>query len=763
MLHTEYSNVMLRIKKDNPKTYHIKSSSKLLVIFLCLAVIFAVSFYNHDSLAASNIHISSNDTLSVKDSSDENSSEDPEGTDRKKVRVGWFESKFNHTDQFGRKSGYAYEYQRKIAAYTGWEYEYVEGNWSELLEMLKKGEIDLLGDVSYADERTEEMLYASLPMGAEAYYIYINPNNAEIKMDDVSSLVGKKVGVDKDSVQEEMFYKWTDMQGIDVDLVELTKNQEEVVRMLGSGEIDAFVTLDSFGDPGTVEPVWKVGSAEIFFAVSMDRPDLLKELDQALSKIQDENKNYNQILAEKYMVNGGTAHYLSLDEQDYISKHGKIRVGYQDNYLAFCAKDSKTGELTGALKDYLSYASTGFENAEIEFEPVCYQTAAEAMEALNNGEIDCVFPANLSDYEGEQMNMVMTPPLMTTEMDAIVRSSEKKEFFKKDDITVAVNTGNTNYEMFLVDNYPGWKVAYFDDTPAGLEGVADGDADCVIISNYRYNNISKQCQELHLSSVYTGVDMDYCFAVRENEGELYSILSKTTYVVPGSTTSAALMYYSTEDVKTGFFDVIKDNIIPILLVGILIALIILVLSIRSLRFKNRVKKEHRLVKDLNKKAFTDSLTNVRNKAAFTEYIGRLQKMLENNGDVDFAIGMLDCDNLKKINDTYGHDKGDIYLKGASQLICHVFRNSSVFRIGGDEFSVIIENQDFRNMEGMIRSFYRRKKEICELAENEWDEVNISLGVAIFDPEADENLEDTIRRADKIMYENKRVWKRNFAK
>ena len=67
------------------------------------------------------------------------------------------------------------------------------------------------------------------------------------------------------------------------------------------------------------------------------------------------------------------------------------------------------------------------------------------------------------------------------------------------------------------------------------------------------------------------------------------------------------------------------------------------------------------------------------------------------------------------------------------------------------------------MEGMIRSFYRRKKEICELAENEWDEVNISLGVAIFDPEADENLEDTIRRADKIMYENKRVWKRNFAK
>ena len=88
----------------------------------------------------------------------------------------------------------------------------------------------------------------------------------------------------------------------------------------------------------------------------------------------------------------------------------------------------------------------------------------------------------------------MTPALMRTEMDAVVRASEKKEFVHKKWITVAVNKGNTNYDRFLAEHYPDWHRAYFTDTPAGLEAVANGRADCVIISNYRYNNISKQCE-----------------------------------------------------------------------------------------------------------------------------------------------------------------------------------------------------------------------------------------------------------------------------
>lgn len=93
----------------------------------------------------------------------------------KVVRVGWHEEPYFITDQYGRRSGYSYEYQCKVAAYTGWTYEYVEGSWTELLQKLKDGELDLLSDVSFMEERAQDMLYASLPMGTEAYYIFVAP------------------------------------------------------------------------------------------------------------------------------------------------------------------------------------------------------------------------------------------------------------------------------------------------------------------------------------------------------------------------------------------------------------------------------------------------------------------------------------------------------------------------------------------------------------------------------------------------------------
>ena len=687
--------------------------------------------------------------------------EEDKSNGRETVRVGWYESKFHRMDETGRRSGYGYEYQRKVAAYTGWNYEYVEGTWPELLEMLKNGEIDMLSDVSYTEERSKYIGYSSLPMGTESYYVFISPKNKEIQADDPQTLTGKKVGVDRGSIMVEMFRDWAKMRGVEVELTELSVDQDVALQMLTDGDMDAYVMLDSFGDAKVTKPVWKIGSSDFYFGVSMAKPQLLKELDEAMSKIQDENIYYNQQLYEKYLRDSGNNIYLSPDELQWLSEHGgKIRVAYQDNYLAFCAKDPDTGELTGALRDALAYASTCMENAEIEFEPICYSTAAEALEAVKSGEADCMFPSNLTVYDGEQMGVVMTPALMTTEMDAVVKESAQKEFLKKKDVVVAVNRGNTNYETFLKDHYPGWKIEYFDDTPAGLEGVEAGKADCVIISNYRYNNISKQCENLHLTTVYTGVDMDCCFAVGEGNGALYSILSKTTDVIPQAAINSALTYYSTEDVKTGFFEFLFEHLPLILLVIAVIILVIMGLLIRSIRMEKIASKEHMKVKELDSKVYVDSLTNVKNKGAFTEYTQRLQKRLDKTGSFDFAIGMFDCDNLKRVNDVYGHDKGDVYLKGASRLLCHVFRHSPVFRLGGDEFAVILEDEDFRSMEGLVKSFYRRRKELCALAENEWDEVHISMGIAVYDPETDQTVEDTIRRADQTMYENKRIGKKN---
>ena len=508
----------------------------------------------------------------------------------KTIRVGWYDTPFNHKDSFGRRTGYAYEYQRKIAAYTGWKYQYIEGNWSELLQMLRDGRIDLMSDVSYAEERTEYMLYPDMPMGSEMYYLYVAPDNEEITVDSYASLNGRKVGVTAKSVQLGFFEKWAETHGVTADLIPLECSEEESLEMLGEGELDAFVTLDAYSDPEKCTPLWKIGDSDFFFVVSKDRPDLLAELNMALNQIQDEDKYYAEKLAAKYLRDAGSNRFLSAAEVDWLVDHGPIRVGYQDNYLAFCAKDPKTGELTGALKDYLEYAAGTLANAEPVFEAVAYPTASAAMEALKSGEIDCMFPANLTDYDGEMSGVVMTAPLMRTEMDAVIREEDKQYFLKKSKVRVAVNSGNPNYEMFLVDHFPSWTPVTYDTTATCLDQIAQKNADCIIISNYRYSDIARLCERLGLTTLYTGVDMDYCLAVKEGNTVLYAILAKIVSQVPDSTVNAALIYYSTPPSEEGLGAFLMNHPVTVGL-GVFSVVMLVIVVVLLKRFSAPGKKK----------------------------------------------------------------------------------------------------------------------------------------------------------------------------
>ena len=172
-------------------------------------------------------------------------------------------------------------------------------------------------------------------------------------------------------------------------------------------------------------------------------------------------------------------------------------------------------------------------------------------------------------------------------------------------------------------------------------------------------------------------------------------------------------------------------------------------------------KDH--ISDLNRRVYLDALTSVKNKGAFSVSLDRLQERLDaGEGLPAFAVGVFDCDNLKAINDRFGHDKGDIYLKTGCQLICRVFKHSPVFRIGGDEFAVILQNEDFENRSDLVRQFYEAADAISAATPNQWEQVHVSLGVAEFDPRVDFFVVDAVRRADKIMYANKRARKEGKA-
>lgn len=171
-------------------------------------------------------------------------------------------------------------------------------------------------------------------------------------------------------------------------------------------------------------------------------------------------------------------------------------------------------------------------------------------------------------------------------------------------------------------------------------------------------------------------------------------------------------------------------------------------------FKVLVSHMKNNIEDLNKRVYVDALTSLKNKGAFNGAIEGLQAQLDVNSCPEFAIGVFDCDNLKFINDHYGHDKGDLYLKTACHLICRVFQHSPVFRIGGDEFAVILRGEDFENRNQLIAKFDESSAKINEAALNEWEQVHITKGIVEHDPQVDSNVNDTVRRADKVIYANK---------
>ena len=680
--------------------------------------------------------------------------------ERKTVRVGWYESPFNMTDAFGRRSGFAYDYQQKIAAYSGWNYEYVEGSWPELMQMLMDGEIDLMSDVSYTEERAKTMLFSTLPMGAEEYYIFISPDNTEINKDDFSTFNGKKVGMNRGSVQVGFFREWAEANGVQADVIEMTEDVSEVLDMLKRGDIDCYVVLDGYLDASVALPVCEVGASDFYFAVNHSRPDLLAELNAAMNRIHEEDHNYNQQLYDKYLKAFGVNYYLSTEEKNWLSEHGAIRVGYQDNYLSFCAADRNTGALNGALKDYLEDAAACFFNAKLSFRPVAYPSAAAALEALQKGEVDCMFPSNLSVSDGEAAGLIMTPSIMNSEIYAVARKADQRTLLEKEQITAAVVEGNPNYDAMMKDHFSAWKWEIYADIQACLNAVADGKTDCVLISNYNYNNLARECERLGLATVATGKYLDFSIAVRTGNTVLYSILTRTTDNVSKTGTNAALAHYSAEEAKTTLLDFIRDNpAIDIAVVAVVLALVaVIIAQQRIIRAKKAVRESHLQVEDLNKRVFVDALTSVRNKGGFNEYINGLQERIDNKEQFDFAVIMFDSNDLKTINDRYGHDKGDIYLQSASRLICRVFKRSPVFRIGGDEFAAVLLNEDYQNRELLKEQFIQSAKEIDASAENDWERVSMAMGMAEYDPKTDDSVDDVVQRADKRMYEDKRILK-----
>ena len=514
-----------------------KSRKKSAVLFVCILVVFGIWMM-----------------LSVHCLAAEKNNDEAQTTEQKIIRVGSFEDTFNYADKNGVRRGYGYELMQALAGYTGWEFEYVKCDWSNCFDKLENGEIDVMGDISYTDERAQKMFFSDEPMGEEKYILYADLSNIDIGTSDFKFMDGKRVGVLMGTEPEIMLTEWEDKNGIQTEHVNVDNN-DDVEKKLANHEIDCFVSLEeSIWSEQGISSVTTIGKSGIYFAINKERSDIKTELDYAMRQLEQDSPFFKADLYKKYF----TLDYnqsLTGGEKAWLEEHGDIRIGFMNNDPAIFSMDEETGQLTGMLSEYFSYAKDCLGNQTLKFNIQEYDNYDEMLQALQDHEIDMIFYVGKNPDLAEKKGYTFTNTAWTYSLMAV---TDDEKFDENKVYTVAVPKEKYALKQHIAFSYPQWKLVDCDSLEDAADMVIHEKADCFLMGASQaliYDN-NRDFKSIPLTKT-----MEACFAVSGGEGTLLSILNKTLKAMPSDMLTSALAIYDSTADKVTFLDFVKDNVL----------------------------------------------------------------------------------------------------------------------------------------------------------------------------------------------------------
>ena len=508
----------------------------------------------------------------------------------KTVRVGWYEDSYHITDKNGDRSGYGYEFEQAVAAYTGWDYEYVTGDWSELVEKLQNGEIDLMSALSYTDERAETMLFSDQAMGEERYYLYADLENSDISAADPASLNGKSVAMMEQSVQTTQFSEWEEKYHVQTKHV-YVDSIAQAKELFAKHEIQGVISTETsiWTDAG-LSAIFITGGSEIYYGINKERPDLKEELDNAMRSMENDKPFYSDELYQRYIATQSAA-VLSSNEKEWLDQHGAIRIGYLNDDPGFSTLDSKSGEVIGVLNDYMDYAQNCLGKT-LEFETVGFDSQEEQLQALKDDKIDLIFHVSQNPYYGEKNGVSLSNTVLSISLAAV---TAQDAFDENAENTVAFAKEDSRFKWYISYNYPEWNVLECDSFDEAENAVRDGRADCLIV---RSGQAMNYVNDKTLHSVFLTKADDTSFAVSKGNTVLMSILNKTLKSMQTSKLTGAVSMYEDSLKKVTLIDFLKDNFLIVTIVSILLFALILFVILGLL---GKARQAARQSQKLNKK------------------------------------------------------------------------------------------------------------------------------------------------------------------
>ena len=625
------------------------------------------------------------------------------------------------------KDGYAYEYLRTVASYTGWKYEYVYGYFSDLCEMLIEGKIDILPDVSYTEERSKLMNFPNHDMGVETYYLYSKKEHEELKNNkDFSFLNGKSVGINKNSYQYNLFYDWKKNNKVEC-IVNEYDFSDEVGNLLNEGKIDYYLEIDYVAEDDWI-PVAKVGTSNFYLAVNKKRSDLLEELNFALSELYNINPYYNHLLWNRYYLQNKKVYALNDRELQWFKNHNNtLNVGVINNDFPFSYEEN--GDCKGVIVDFIQYFKSSFSLEDLSINYIFFDDYFSLDDAIHDGTVDVAFPYIFDNFAAESFNTIISNPIVKIPICLITR---------KDNIdgvksNVAVKRGcrdaffaNTHYPKLSQKNYTTDDEILFSIVSASSEGG--------LFNYYKAKNClygRKKYENLVINKL--SEFWEVCFVFAPQNYILCNLTNRIFSTIDEVEISSAIENYTDKTYNYTFKNLIDDYFVYVLVIITFFTLLVLALFFAF----------DKLIKYYS----YDELTKLLSRKNLTKYYEKMKKeSIAKKQNLSFLL--FDIDDFTHINDFYGQECGDLVIKQIASTILKILNDSGVvFRSGGEEFFAIIK-LDYNNA---IELAERCRKIIeNQTIEYNFTKIKVSISVAITDNREDLTLDDLFFNVQKLL-------------
>ena len=550
--------------------------------------------------------------------------------DKKPVRVGYYENELfqEGAEEGAVKAGYAYEYYRKLAEYTGWKYEYVYGSFSDLYQMLLDGEIDLLAGLAFKEDRVSLIGYPDEAMGHESYNLVKHEQDTEINADPVT-LTGKKIGVMESAIVDTL-NEFLDSHDVNAEVITFP-DYDSLFAAFNAGELDVFA---GEGDSGfSVENaviLYSFGTSDYYLTVNKQRPDLLEQLNTAQTLLATEEPNYLNSLSTKYYSGSLASRTHSAAETEWLQSHSELRVGYLENYLPYSDAD-ENGQATGIVTDVTEQLLKSLNIDTLSVSYHGYENYDDMVADLVSGKIDTGFPVGGGLYYSEESGIYQTNPVVSAATEIVFRGE-----FNVDDIShFAVNENNRMQYYYVRTHFPDAEITYYPSVDDCLEAVISGKEDATTLNGLRANDILKNTRYESLSLLQLSQSDDRCYGVAMGSEGLLKLLNRGINVLGIDYGQNQAYRYADGLYSYSFFDMIKQHIGAFILGILAIAAVIISLLIRDnkrSRTQIRDKEEARVELEEKQRELSDAL-------AAAEQANRAKTAFLNNMSHDIRTPM----------------------------------------------------------------------------------------------------------------------------